>query len=572
LSLKHELECFKLKGGNMLGIRIMKLAAASLLAGAMTTEVLGAVYYVDFQNGNDANSGLSTTAPFRTFPGSRTFSGGGFVSSPWGGHNATSRGYENTTFRIKGGTRYDQADGGYVWVGSDLYDSGCTNIVFQSDQTWGPGRATIDGSGMSIGIAALLIQVDGVTLRGISVQNSPMCGIQAKEHTGSGTPLLNLTFDDVQVSTYGTSATSDAEGAALAGIVIRNAQNVLITNCVLNGSGNFANGILFADNSKAVKNARVVDTIATAHVGDLDNNDSGIGFKALNSQVVYERCRSYNNLKGFDMGEQSGSGSDILYTVLSCIATNNAWGVNYNGPAGSYGGKIQFRSINNLIANNSQAGMNCYAAPYELYVVHCVFDNNGAGNDAQNGAHLIVTPNDVTDSSPITAFVYNNVFKRAKGGAGVLLNKYFGSGNNFSLKMDFNSYERNASEVFAVWSYYSGGQSAQFSYGSNGPGYKGNWFNFYGSSTSPAGPGTGHLGCDFNSRGTSCPIAPVVLDGTYHLAQKSPGMNLTTQPWYVPEMGIDAAGQARQGWDMGLYEVGGGVRPPANLRVASTAP
>jgi hypothetical protein len=44
----------------------------------------------------------------------------------------------------------------------------------------------------------------------------------------------------------------------------------------------------------------------------------------------------------------------------------------------------------------------------------------------------------------------------------------------------------------------------------------------------------------------------------YHLAATSElrgqGSDLSRQPWYLPEMGRDRAGQQRRAWSIGAYE------------------
>jgi hypothetical protein len=330
-----------------------------------------------------------------------------------------------------------------------------------------------------------------------------------------------------------------------------------------------------------VTSATVTGVIATNHRGDLANNDSGIGFKSESSQVTWTNCESYANLKGWDLGEQHGDNADITYKVVNGYAHDNSWGINFNSAATSaYLGTVTFYAINCLVVNNTESGMNTYAGPYTFYCVNNVFDRNGLAAQSPplyNGAQLTITPNDASDTSVCVARIYNNIFRNQAAGGGnnntsILFNKYFETSNKFTLDSDYNSYQQTgANTLFCMWAGY-GGVEVQFTFGGNGPGHAtGNWYSWYGNSTTPPASGTGHFHSDANSKGTGATDTSLPnLNANYIPLAAYPGANLTSKPWYIAAMGTDRAGNPRSSWTMGAYEFASiPTKPesPANLRI-----
>jgi hypothetical protein len=544
------------------------------------------IFYIDFDAGDDTLAGTATNTAWRTLPGTRTTDGTAYLNSAWGAITTGARITDNTTFKIKCGTTHDSAEGGFIWLASasgGFYIDGYTNLVIQADTSWGTGTtATLDGNGMTIGIGLLLMQIDGVTVRGLNINNSDVSGIQAKEKAGTGASLTNLLFTGLTFFNNGKSYPDDPSGSGDGQLNVRKAVGLTVTNCLLNGNQQFINGVIMGDSHKAVTGGLLVNCTATNHQGDLVNNDSGIGFKCFNSQLTFTNCTSKYNLKGFDCGEQSGfdagpggTAADILYKVITCTSISNSWGINFNGSADAYPGTITWYAINNLILQNAEAGINAYSAPHTFYVVNNVFDSNGTNTASAtplyDGSQITTTPNDATtDGAAIHVYLYNNIFKgqRAGGGTddtGVVLNKYFGPGNNYTLTSDYNSYQQTGGNtVFCVWSAFYGPGVAQFDFGANGPGHtSGNWYLQYGNNTTPPAAGTGHFHSDPHSKGAGCTDTSLpLLNADYTLAASYPGLNLSTQPWYIAPMGIDRAGVVRSGWDMGVFEFGS---PPVNV-------
>lgn len=545
----------------------MKYSALFILL--LVRSVFGATYYVDFDSGNDAAAGTSTATAWKTIPGTYKADGSGFLNAAWGSITTSARIPDNTIIKIKCGTTHSSAAGGYVWLGASsghFYSLGYSSLIIQSDTTWGTGTtATLDGDGMTIGIGLILCQIDGVTFRGLNLNNSDVSGLHAKEKAGDSSALTNLVFDGLSFFNNGKSYLTDAAGAGDGQLNIRKAVNVLVTNCAFNGDQNYINGVLSGDNHKTVTGS-VINCTATNHLGDIVGNDSGIGFKALNGQLTFKNCTSRDNLKGFDLGEQSGDDADITYKVLNCTSVSNAWGVNFNCAAAPYLGAVNFYLVNSLVISNAIAGMNVYSGPFHFYAVHNYFQDNGlstlGGTPLYNNAHMIITPNSGADTNHIEAYIYNNIFtgQRAGGGTGntaVFLTHYFKSTNDFTFVSDYNSYvQSGANTTFCSWSDAWGAGYAAFSFGANGPGHaSGNWYLQYGNDTTPPALGTGHYHSDAHSKGTGCDdttAAPINSD--YMPTATFAGLGLSDKAWYISEMGTDRAGKPRNEWTIGAYE------------------
>ena len=550
------------------------LAAIWCVVACLAATAGASTYYIDFAGGSDANDGLSTSTPFKTIPGTVKADASDYLNLLWGSISAQARVPDNTTFIIKAGTTETFAAGGYVWLAAntgDFYKLGYTNLVFEVATNWGTGStATIDATGMVVPIAAFLIQIDGVTVSGLTIENCTAEGLQVKEKAGSDSAVTNtLLFNDSFFNNV-TITTDDLSGSGYSQIDVRKAIGLVVSNCVINGNNNWSEGILLGDSGKHVTAALIESCTASNLQGDIPNNDSGIGFKALNSIATWSNCVSVGNLKGFDLGEENGNGSNITYKVISCTASNNYWGINFNavGTIPYVGLPIKFYAINNLSVSNALSGIHCYAGPYSLFVVNNVLDNNGAAGGTYDGINLSVSPDSYLDTNLITAYIYNNIFQRAFDYQ--LETSYDSSTNNQTWNCDYNSYQQQASEHFALWSLSFGPSQATFDYGTDGPGHaSGNWYSWCAKSTTKNSRGTGHLHNDANSTGTGCSNTNLPsLNADYTLQSSFPGSKLATNSWYIPEMGIDRYGQPRKHWDIGMYEYVT-MQPPTFLHASS---
>ncbi len=510
------------------------------------------VFYVDPVNGNDANNGTSTGTAWKTIPGTRTTNDSGFYSAAWGAINTTDRITDNTTINLRPLYVYSGTNGGYIQMSpsaGNYYISGCTNIVIQADQTWGTGRAVLTGVGCDASVACFRVQVDGVTLRNLDIRNWVTEGIQFKEHPGAGDPLTNGTVDGCYLFNNCKTNLNDVDGAGSGQLAFRHAINVLVTNSIFNGNNVFVSGVFFGNTHQTVSGL-VVDCISTNHQGDITDNDSGIGYKSLNSSITFRRCTGAWNLKGWDLGEES---SDVEFTnmVISCTSSNNYWGINFNSvgnPSTKNG--IAFYLINSYVVSNAFKGVHTYAPPLTVAVVHNLFDNNGQAGGPYDGSQLSITPETSSDTNVLVAYSYNNIFQNSY--INVLEVNASHPTNRFTWLSDYNSYKQNSTERFCLWSLSYGPTQIFFDFGANGPGHdSGFWYTYYLNDTTAPLYGTGHFHSDSHSTGTGADdTSTAQLDG-YELANEAPGLNLSGQSWYIAEMGFNRDGTVRSAWDKG---------------------
>ncbi|MGA1871165.1 MAG: hypothetical protein ACMUJM_21750 [bacterium] len=289
--------------------------------------VLGyaSTYYIDFQNGNDANPG-TVTQPWKTIPGTRNINNTAWQQTSWGGGiiNASNKVPPDTVFKFRRGTRHDSSNGGLIWINATYYEDTATfshPISFELDQQWGIGNIIFDGTGITAGIGLWLIQCNGISLdgkvsQGIIIRNAPVEGLQIKEKPGTGDSVDHCTLSHIKFFNNGTSYSSSLEGTGAGQVQVRKADGLIIQNCELDGNGTHINGLLLGESHMYVINATVCDCISYNHVGNDPPNDAGIGFKAQNSKITYKNCTSHNNLKGWDLGEDHGDNRSITIHLL----------------------------------------------------------------------------------------------------------------------------------------------------------------------------------------------------------------------------------------------------------------
>lgn len=112
-------------------------------------------YYVDFDNGSDANNGLTTTASWKNIPGTKNTGNTGWVSGNTGWVKINA----GDIITIKAGTTHTSSKGGLVLLDSTYYNSGTVNapITINVSSTWGSGVATINGTGITVPVWSGLI-------------------------------------------------------------------------------------------------------------------------------------------------------------------------------------------------------------------------------------------------------------------------------------------------------------------------------------------------------------------------------------------------------------------------------
>lgn len=534
------------------------LMFAALRSGAGT-------YYVDPVSGSDTNSGSATNLAWRSIPGTMGTNGSTYLSSTWGAFNSgASKVPSGTTVLVKSGALFAATNFGPVNITRDYWTETGSNIVVATDTGWGDGTpARFNGTGVGAGIAMILVQVDGVTVSNLTVINSPVEGIEFKEHQGSGNPLMNCNAFSLSISNSGTSYLSDAAGAGAGQLSLRWPSNMVVRDCVFSGGNQYINGLLIGDDHKYPTNVTVISCVATNHRGDVIGNDAGSGFKTLNATVTFTNCLSAWNLKGWDCGEAHGDNVGFNARVISSTAATNWQGFNFNSAGAAYSGDVSFLLLNSLAVRNTDKGQRAYAGPFTLTIAHSVFDSNGL-SDTNEGSNVHFTPDTQYETNAITARLYNCILI-GPGGCQIMV-PYFATTNQFTLDSDFNSYQQRASEYFCRWSYYVS-PAVDFSYGANGPGHSsGNWFSWYGTTTTPPLRGTGHFGADANSTGTGASNTNTpALTSAWAPSSGFAGTSLSGKSWYTAEMGLDRSGRTRTRWDLGMYE----FIPPITIGTAT---
>lgn len=539
-------------------------------------------YYVDFDGGNDANDGLSPATAWRTMPGTLTVDDTSLLGN-WGPFNAASPIPAGSTIYLKGGTTYSVADpGGSIYVqgtggSKDVYTSSGSGygagVTITTLNGFGSGPVTFDGTGKTNGIALLILGMSGITLDGTSTnniifQNTSGDGIQLKEQHGTGNENLYIWIQYLYAKHCGRILTNDLAGAGSGHLNLRHANHFRLTKIEVDGlrDTNYINGILLGDNGKWIKDGIVWDINVHGLLGDPGPNDSGIGLKGLNSQIWFTNIVSFNNLKGMDLGEQSGSGGyDLTYWVQnSNFYTNAVSGLGLTGKAAAYNGLIKYWVWNNRFISNNNFGINCYSTPQLTYIANNAFAYNG--DTALSGAyagHIRANPNSSSDTNNMQVYIYNNVFFKPADCqiCGTDYSTPVGAnGTDYTQYSDWNTYVQTSSEFFAQWAYFNGSEFLNVDY-ANGPGHPaGTWAADYSNNTTPPIRGTGHFGSDNNSTAILSGAAEasafwLVQWPTYSVNTNRNGTNISSASWYDSRMGLDLAGNTRSTyWTRGLYE------------------
>jgi len=555
-----------------------------------TTTCFGATYYIDFTSGNDASAGTAEGTAWKTIPGTRNTGDTDWQATDWGSgtFNSGSKVPAGTIFRIKPGTTHDSSDGGQIDIESTYYDADATAanpIKFVAYQAWAAasGTITFDGTGITTGANAGLIrsydipglEFDGEVTNGITIQDTPYNGMTIGTsdalEIGTDAMLDGAVVKYIKFSNCGTTYTSGDNQVPV--LFFEHFQNVTVDNIEIDGNDLYLNGIQFGAQHRGCSG-----TVTDSSFHDLTGTDGGgIGILSNNSTITYTNVTVYGCNKGFDLGEQDGN--DVAFTakVINSTFYNNATGANFNGASGRTS-DIKVYLINNIFRDNTLYGSKTYArGPFQSYIVHNVFDNNGT--DADNDSTNLMMHSDGCDEEGVfTAFLYNNIFYKPAGESN-FCNYYTGDGTegydtNFTMTGDYNAWidnTANASAVFADLN-FTGCQSdppIAYDYDADGPGNNtGNWY----TDDDEPGNGTLHQGCDEHSKTADAIPFTSVSTHDYTLTEAYIGTDLSGLGWYTSEMGVDRNSVARVGdWDIGAYDFVGGapdpVDPPAGLTI-----
>lgn len=537
----------------------------------------GATYYIDLDSGVDSNAGTSSGAPWKTIPGTRNTADSADQSTSWGGGtiSSSSKVQAGDTLRIKSGTMHNSTDGGKILIGSTYYVTTATlanPITVLRDTGWGSGSTTFDGTGFTMGgggfgllhVTVAGVKVDGgSSTNGFILQNSPNCGLSAYPSGDIEGPSVYSCFLSNNGTLYNVSETADAS------MNILRCHGGEILNCYFDGHGKWFQGITFGESHKSSFAYTVSNCVAWDFRGI---DDAGIAFKAFNSQVDFVNCYAARCFKGWDLGEFNGDNSNMVYKVVGCEAYSCTNGINFNGdPANSSSNR--FYVINSVIHNCSTAGSQIYASPFDVFVIGCVYDNNG-GAEFGTGNLGITINYDLSCVGPlINAHIYNTILYKPSASAASGANffvQYYSTNVLYSLDSDYNCWIQRSTEDAAWWnplssSCYVAANNTTYAYGANGPGQSsGNWYSWYSyNTTAPYNGTTGHFHSDSHSKGTGSAVdsSSPVFDSNYRLTTGYLGTDISGKSWYTAEMGKDKDGVTRTRWDMGAFE----FIPPASV-------
>jgi hypothetical protein len=214
---------------------ILILTSAWLLAN-------GATYYIDYAGGSDSNSGTSTSAPWKRAPGDLLAEGNPLSATLTG----------SDVLRFKGGVIYS----GNIrlnWSGSDgshiIYDG-------NTDESWGSGKAIIDGLGSdgTIGFRDVGEARSNFTIQGFEIRNFGAideleyvgvgCDTDVFPDSGTGIELVgggtNIVLQGLYIHNIGqwrNVAPFRASDVTGVGILLKNNENVRILDCEITKVG-----------------------------------------------------------------------------------------------------------------------------------------------------------------------------------------------------------------------------------------------------------------------------------------------------------------------------------------------
>lgn len=184
------------------------MSALALVVAFAATSVFSATVFLDPVNGDDANNGLSETAPVKSFERARTQANGGLVYLM-----STLSVTEDTTFDLDGGTlrRYISSDG-TVTNTADLISCNTAGVTLEFS------NITVEGIGTDAKIAGRLIYAGNAdVILGINT----LIGNSFSQNIGVGVRCNNLTMNANSMirHCYVNSTTDGGAGAHISGIL-----------------------------------------------------------------------------------------------------------------------------------------------------------------------------------------------------------------------------------------------------------------------------------------------------------------------------------------------------------------
>jgi hypothetical protein len=348
-------------------------------------ECLAEDYYVDFDNGSDTNTGMSTASPWRTLPGNTGRTSWGNSSTLPYSHpiDSSYKIPKSSTIYIKAGTTYSSADpnAGNILIKTDYYSSPTQEserITIAVSSDWGSGHVTIDGTGLVYGgdFNVYLLGVrylSYITIKGndesrrfkiVNTETASKRGLIIKG-TGATTRSTANKVDYLTIQDCGY------------GFMVSYTDNFLFDHVLLKDNDN--SGISIGAWGDEICNGGILQSSESVNNGT-SGSDAGIqvvgstNIKIIN--VVSHDCRARN----FDYGTTTNTTPCTVMTI-NCTS--------YNGTNGGFccnGGPalvdsciyyyINCISWNDNPSNQSRGSFHSYDG-CTVYYYHCIADKRG---------------------------------------------------------------------------------------------------------------------------------------------------------------------------------------------------
>ena len=348
---------------------VAKVGIVAAVFAVLMSPAFAATYYVDPQTGNDTNSGISKTTPWKSVPGMTG-------ASTWGGITSAKKVPAGTVIEIKAGVIF----AGKRWVIDKTYfQSGTASspIMIRVSPNWGSGNVVIDGRGAIVpkwngGIQVTdlshIIITGADATRRIEIKNYSAHANILHYNTGSDSSKMVgnqlIWFDCHHSVNYCVSnARQDSllyeDGLAHDSGAIEGG-----------GTGKNGTGVIMGDGDDATGNNNILRRVISYNNGqDATANDGSVsfGFQITGGiNTLFDSCEAYGNGRdGFDGGRVDNKGNASMTFVNSTSHDNHEDGFGLSaGPTGN----VTAIHINTIAANNGQANWTIYdGAHIEIY-------------------------------------------------------------------------------------------------------------------------------------------------------------------------------------------------------------
>ncbi len=521
------------------GRLLFVVATIALFVGFVAVSCLDATtYYVDPLVGNDANSGLLQSRPWKNLPGTyRQDNTGPLTGLGWVHLQA------GDTIKIRSGRTIRNR----VRIDGSWYANGSLDapITVMRDTTWGTGAVTFDGSSQTFGAWESMILVasrdyirfDGVAANGIVVQNARGRGFQATG-TSESNKMVGLSVKNMKL--YNNLAFN---------VVLQRCDSFSFENIDIDGhqrDTDLSGGFMIGDDTWGCSNGKLLNCSSYNH-GNTPGTQAGgtnarIGFWLTNStNVTYEKCTAYNNEgAGFDVGVVGNPPSAITNNIkyVNCEAYNNSNGFGSN--LDDISGTARVWYVNCISRNNSGAGWMIYDG-ISSYVYNCLSAGNTWG--IYTDAPAYANRDTVVD-------VRNTIFYRNSktNATGDTWDLWTHRTEDLHLTSDYNHFEQGTQATCAAW---NGGVEYDIYYynTTDAPGSaQRNWYKNHGLDAHSLCTVDGEYARFVNAAGFDFRLTP---------ESSLIGKGTVINDAAIPEVALDRDGNARPAngpWDIGPYQ------------------